>query len=150
MVKITCCSWKGPGISFWLQHGDSQTSVTLVARDPIPRLASGGTACTRCTHGHVGKTLRYMTLNRWIWKLLFLSLYIYILYPHICICIHGQIYMYIWILYIYAYVYIQVWWYLLVIIAFRKLRQENYWFNSTLAYKTYSIPVWDTQLDPVS
>ena len=42
VVKIACYSCQGPGISFWFQHGDPQTSVTPVSGDTTASLASGG------------------------------------------------------------------------------------------------------------
>lgn len=42
VVKIACYSCQGPGISFWFQHGDSQTYVTPDAGDTTASLASEG------------------------------------------------------------------------------------------------------------
>jgi hypothetical protein len=54
-MKNTFCSGRGSGIGFQSLQDNLEQSVTPVPEDPVPPLASGGTACTPCTDILEGK-----------------------------------------------------------------------------------------------
>lgn len=67
MLKNTHCSCIGPGC-FQGPHIGSQTSVTLVSRDPMPSSALGGHQAHMCHIGiHVGTHTHTENRNKYLW-----------------------------------------------------------------------------------